>query len=201
MATTSWPFRPPLALSPAALGGTLALEQRLVFEHGQRSDTVDALVEADAHVVRIVLHRQGQVLLRLAWDGKELQQERAEQLPDTLSAQRVLADLQLVYWPAEAINQALASQIIDYSLGKPIRTAKLQAILHGRDQRELGKTVQAPGLRYGDVIFHLEILDLAGEIDVKTGGIKCLNLGRAALTSQQRLPGVFRIMAQRGNRA
>lgn len=98
---------PALALSPAALGGTLALEQRLVFEHGQRSDTVDALVEADAHVVRIVLHRQGQVLLRLAWDGKELQQDRAEQLPESLSAQRVLADLQLVYWPAEAINQAL----------------------------------------------------------------------------------------------
>ena len=35
----------------------------------------------------------------------------------------------------QAINQALASQIIDYSLGKPIRTAKLLAILHGRDQR------------------------------------------------------------------
>ncbi|GGA74728.1 hypothetical protein GCM10011521_11170 [Arenimonas soli] len=98
---------PALALSPAALGGTLALEQRLVFEHGERRDTVDALVEADAHVVRIVLHRQGQVLLRLAWDGKALQQDRAEQLPDALSAQRVLADLQLVYWPADAINQAL----------------------------------------------------------------------------------------------
>ena len=46
-------------------------------------------------------------MLRLAWDGKELQQDRAEQLPESLSAQRVLADLQLVYWPAAAISQAL----------------------------------------------------------------------------------------------
>lgn len=98
---------PTLALAPAALGGTLAVEQRLVFEHGERSDTVDALVEADARAVNIVLHRQGQVLLRLAWDGEDLQQERADQLPAALSAQRVLADLQLVYWPAAAIRQAL----------------------------------------------------------------------------------------------
>ncbi|GAB2655562.1 DUF3261 domain-containing protein [Arenimonas aestuarii] len=98
---------PALALAPSALGRTLALEQRLVFEHGPRSDTVDALVEADDQVVRIVLHRQGQVLLRLAWDGSDLRQERAPQLPENLSAQRVLADLQLVYWPVAAINLAL----------------------------------------------------------------------------------------------
>ncbi len=98
---------PALGLSPAALDGTLALEQRLVFERGDRSDTVDALVEADARVVRIVLHRQGQVMLRLAWDGKVLQQTRAPQLPAALSAQRVLDDLQLVHWPVHAINAAL----------------------------------------------------------------------------------------------
>lgn len=101
------PAMPALSLSPASLGGTLALEQRLVFRHGERSDTVDAMVEADAGEVRIVLHRQGQVLLRLAWDGEQLQQVRAPQLPQALSAQRVLDDLQLVNWPVEAINAAL----------------------------------------------------------------------------------------------
>ncbi len=101
------PAMPALSLSPASLGGTLALEQRLVFRHGERSDTVDALVEADERAVRIVLHRQGQVLLRLEWDGVQLQQVRAPQLPKALSAQRVLDDLQLVNWPAEAINAAL----------------------------------------------------------------------------------------------
>lgn len=101
------PAMPALSLSPASLAGTLALEQRLVFRHGERSDTVDALVEADARVVKVVLHRQGQVLLRLAWDGRQLQEQREAQLPEALSAQRVLDDLQLVNWPAGAINAAL----------------------------------------------------------------------------------------------
>lgn len=98
---------PALQLAPSSLGGSLALQQRLVFEHGQRSDTVDALLEADADSVRVVLHQQGQVMLRLAWDGKTLQQTRAPQLPEALSAQRVLDDLQLVHWPAQAIRSAL----------------------------------------------------------------------------------------------
>lgn len=98
---------PPLQLAPSSLGGTLALQQRLVFRHGERSDTVDALLEADADSVRVVLHQQGQVMLRLAWDGERLQQDRAPQLPQALSAQRVLDDLQLVHWPAPAIRAAL----------------------------------------------------------------------------------------------
>lgn len=98
---------PPLQLSPSSLGGTLALQQRLVFRHGERSDTVDALVEADARSVRVVLHQQGQVMLRLSWDGESLQQTRAPQLPPALSAQRVLDDLQLVHWPAASIRAAL----------------------------------------------------------------------------------------------
>jgi hypothetical protein len=64
-------------------------------------------VEADADAVRVVLHQQGQVMLRFEWDGVELQQTRAPQLPSNLSAQRVLDDLQLVYWPAGAIAIAL----------------------------------------------------------------------------------------------
>ncbi|KFL37850.1 hypothetical protein N788_01395 [Arenimonas donghaensis DSM 18148 = HO3-R19] len=98
---------PSLQLAPSSLGGTLALQQRLVFTHGQRSDTVDALLEADADSVRVVLHQHGQVMLRLVWDGESLRQDRAAQLPEALSAQRVLDDLQLVHWPAPAIRAAL----------------------------------------------------------------------------------------------
>lgn len=98
---------PLLRLAPAALGGTLALQQRLAFEHGGRSEIVDALVEADARSVRVVIHGQGQVALRLAWDGQELTQTRAEWLPPQLSAERVLSDLQLVFWPAPAVSAAL----------------------------------------------------------------------------------------------
>ena len=111
---------PSLKLAPSSLCGTLALQQRLVFTHGERSDTVDALLEADADSVRVVLHQQGQVMLRLAWDGQALQQVRAPQLPEALSAQRVLDDLQLVHWPAPAIRAALPAgwQLLDAGAGR-----------------------------------------------------------------------------------
>lgn len=98
---------PLLRLAPSALPGGLALQQRLSFRHGDRRDTVDALVEADAGAVRVLVHMQGQVALRLDWDGETLQQTRADWLPPQLQGERVLSDLQLVYWPREAIAAAL----------------------------------------------------------------------------------------------
>lgn len=134
---------PSLQLAPSALGGTLALQQRLVFAHGQHSDTVDALLEADADGVRVVLHQQGQVMLRLAWDGETLQQDRAPGLPEALSAQRVLADLQLVHWPAPAIRAALPTGW------------QLQDIPQGRRLLHLGETVAT--VRWsGDHVARLE---------------------------------------------
>ena len=98
---------PVLRLPPSALPGTLALQQRLAFRHGERQDTVDALVENDASTTRLVIHAQGQVALRLEWDGKQLTQKRAPWLPDALDGERVLSDLQLVFWPIDAIAASL----------------------------------------------------------------------------------------------
>jgi hypothetical protein len=98
---------PLLRLAPSALPGGMAAQQRLSFEHGGRRQVVDALVEVDAEAVRVVIHAQGQVALRLDWDGSTLTQTRADWLPPQLSAERVLSDLQLVYWPVDAVDAAL----------------------------------------------------------------------------------------------
>ena len=98
---------PALRLLPSALPQPLSLEQRLTFVHGNRRDTVDAMVESDADGTRLVIHAQGQVALRLDWDGKDLHQQRAPWLPTALDGERVLTDLQLVYWPMAAISAAL----------------------------------------------------------------------------------------------
>lgn len=98
---------PALRLPPSALAQPLALQQRLTFRHGDRHDSVDAMVESDAAGTRLVIHAQGQVALRLDWDGKELKQERAPWLPAALDGERVLTDLQLVYWPVSAIAAVL----------------------------------------------------------------------------------------------
>jgi hypothetical protein len=98
---------PVLRLPPSALPGTLALQQRLAFRHGDRRETVDAMVENDAGNTRLVIHAQGQVALRLEWDGKQLTQTRAPWLPSELDGERVLSDLQLVFWPIDAVASAL----------------------------------------------------------------------------------------------
>ena len=98
---------PVLRLPPSALPTPLALQQRLAFRHGKRSDTVDALVESDGANTRLVIHAQVQVALRLDWDGKALKQQRAPFLPAALDGERVLSDLQLVFWPVDAIAASL----------------------------------------------------------------------------------------------
>lgn len=98
---------PRLLLAPAALPGGLALEQRLTFVSDGRRDTVDAMVEVDAAEVRVVVHAQGQVALRLAWDGETLTQTRDPRLPASVQAERVLDELQFAYWPPAAIAKAL----------------------------------------------------------------------------------------------
>lgn len=98
---------PTLRLAPSALGRELALQQRLDFFHGERRESIEAMVEVDVRSVRVVMHAQGQVALRLDWDGQTLQQTRAEWLPQALTAERVLDDLQLVYWPMAAIKERL----------------------------------------------------------------------------------------------
>jgi hypothetical protein len=96
-----------LRLSPAAAGRSLALAQALDVEAAGQRHTVQALLEVDAASVRLVLLQFGQPIARLAWDGRALQQQRAQVLPAQISAERILSDLQLVQWPAAAIAQAL----------------------------------------------------------------------------------------------
>lgn len=98
---------PPLALSPASLGATVALQQRLEVRHAGRSQHAQALLEIDAESLRLVLLAGPKRLLTLHWDGIELTHERDPALPEALSAQRFLVDIQLAYWPTAAIRSVL----------------------------------------------------------------------------------------------
>lgn len=104
---TARPELPELRLAPSALGREVAWQQRLQFAFEGRVERVDALLEVDAQELRLVLHRLGQVALRLRWDGSDLSEQRSPNLPDSLQATRVLSDLQFVYWPLEAVQAGL----------------------------------------------------------------------------------------------
>ncbi|WP_245622529.1 DUF3261 domain-containing protein [Pseudoxanthomonas dokdonensis] len=98
---------PPLRLSPASLGRSLSLQQRLTFLADGRQRSVEALLEADPQQVQLLVLAMGQTGSRLRWDGQTLQEQRAAWLPPQVQGARVLDDLQLSLWPAPAIQAAL----------------------------------------------------------------------------------------------
>jgi hypothetical protein len=70
-----------------------------------------------------------------------------------------------------------------------------------RSQRQLGKEVVALGLFAVDVLERVESLDLAGETDLLVGGIELGDRSGAGAAGQQRLPGGFDIVSDRGHQA
>jgi hypothetical protein len=101
------PDVPTLRLSPASLGRTLALQQRLTVTVRGQSQQMEVALEADADAVRMAMLVMGQAAARLEWDGKELREARAPGWPEFVRGDRILGDLQLVYWPADAVRAAL----------------------------------------------------------------------------------------------
>lgn len=98
---------PTLRLAPSALGCEVALQQQLQFRFGTQARGLDALLEADASEVRLLVQALDQSGVQLHWDGRELQQQRASWLPPAVRGERVLDDLQFTLWPAAAIRAVL----------------------------------------------------------------------------------------------
>ena len=98
---------PPLRLAPASLGRTLALQQRLTVTVRGRSQQLEVALEADAEAVRLAMLFMGQAAARLEWDGAQLNETRAPGWPEVVRGDRILGDMQLMYWPAPAIRAAL----------------------------------------------------------------------------------------------
>ena len=98
---------PLLRLAPSALGRTLALQQQLTVQAGARTERLDVLLEADAQTVRLALLGMGQTGASLEWDGHDLKQTQAPWWPRAVSAERILSEMQLALWPADAVRQAL----------------------------------------------------------------------------------------------
>jgi hypothetical protein len=96
-----------LRLSPASLGRELTLQQRMTVSVHGHTQQMDVALEVDAQAVRLAVLAFGQTVARLDWDGRELHETRAPGWPPAVTGSRVLSDLQLVHWPADAIRAGL----------------------------------------------------------------------------------------------
>ncbi len=98
---------PLLALAPAALGCSVAVQQRLTVElPGRPALQLDALLEVDAEAVRLAFFLMGQGMGSMVWDGRQWVQQLSSHWPVQLAPQQVLSDLQLAFWPTLAVQQA-----------------------------------------------------------------------------------------------
>jgi hypothetical protein len=96
-----------LRLPPAALGTSISLQQHLVVERGEHTDVLDAALEIDAEHISLVGLAMGQRVLSFNYDGIAFQSWRHPLLPAQVRNEDVLEDIQLTYWPADAIREAL----------------------------------------------------------------------------------------------
>ena len=103
---------PALRLPPSALGPARhALSQRLSVYRLDRPDAkpqqVEVQLQLDAEGLLLAGFAFSQRVLLMQWDGRSLQVQRSPYLPAEVDTDRMLRDLCLVFWPAEAVRAAL----------------------------------------------------------------------------------------------
>lgn len=103
---------PLLRLQPAALGSArYALSQRLSVTRLGQPDAppqrVDVQLQLDASGLLLAGFAFGQRVLLMQWDGQALTVQRHPMLPAEVDTDRMLRDLCLTFWPAEAVRAAL----------------------------------------------------------------------------------------------
>lgn len=103
---------PLLRLPPAALGtARFTLSQRLTVTQLDQPDAppqrVEVQLQLDASGLLLAGFAFGQRVLLMRWDGKALDVQRHTMLPAVVDTSRMLRDLCLTFWPADAVRAAL----------------------------------------------------------------------------------------------
>lgn len=112
-----WPAQAPPAAPlapPAGLGRAIQAEQILRIAHGERSLTLQCAVGVSAaETVLSCFTALGQRVFQLRHDGQTVRAESAAQTAgagsEGIPPERILADLQLAYWPLPALVAAFES--------------------------------------------------------------------------------------------
>lgn len=99
------PAAPPLA---APLHHEHQLEHLLILTHDGQQLRLRCVLETGNGETRVVaLNEAGLVLVQMRQNEQGLTVERSALLPDTFPAEQVMADIQLIFWPASAIQASL----------------------------------------------------------------------------------------------
>jgi hypothetical protein len=95
------PLAPPIA--PAR-----RVVQQITAHWAARQETMLCVLELDKqHIAMAGLSNDGLSLFNLSYNGKTLNVDKSPLLPDSVSPEFIIADLQLVYWPVAELQKIL----------------------------------------------------------------------------------------------
>lgn len=96
-------------VAPSSLGADRAVSQVVRGAVGSRETTLNCIVRIEGNEMTVLgLNAIGVRLFTIHFDGRNVRTEQALAMPEQLTADRLLADLQFVFWPAAALREPLA---------------------------------------------------------------------------------------------
>jgi hypothetical protein len=103
-------------LSPASLGQAHQASQVLRGDYGDASFSLRSVVTVDDRQLTVIgLTSMGLRAFTLKFDGQNLTEERASQVPQALQARQLLNDMQLAFWPLTALQSSWRDSGVDVS--------------------------------------------------------------------------------------
>jgi Protein of unknown function (DUF3261) len=104
----SSPDVPRPLLPPSTLGAERAVNQIVRGAFGEREMTMNCVVTVKAGTMTIVgLSAMGVRIFTIKYDGRTTSVDNSLPVPAQLTPERLLADLQLVFWPADTLVEPL----------------------------------------------------------------------------------------------
>ncbi|HEY6123990.1 MAG TPA: DUF3261 domain-containing protein [Steroidobacteraceae bacterium] len=105
-------------VAPASLGSDRVVSQVVRGAFGAREITIHCVVTVkDGRMTLVGLNSLGLRLFTVSYDGKAVTSETASAMSGPLMPERLLADLQLVFWPLTSLEKPMASA--GWSLSEP----------------------------------------------------------------------------------
>jgi hypothetical protein len=109
------PVAPGIALSlpvPGELGRSVELVQLVTARRGGESFVFEGRLSAQpGSLVVISSDMMGRRAMTIRWNGVAIEAERADWMPASLRPENVLADIMLIYWPAQSLARALGPEV------------------------------------------------------------------------------------------
>jgi len=95
---------------PATLGRSLEASQLITAHYGDQTFVFEGHVSATPdRLLLLGLDGMGRKALTVSWDEGGIHAETAPWLPQQLRPENMLADIVMIYWPADQVNAALAA--------------------------------------------------------------------------------------------